>query len=192
MQNLLIIFSSIFVLCSYFIYEWAMVKGKAKPHRTTRLVLFLITTLGFFSLYAQDDRVVVWFLGICSIQSLVMLIMSFKWGMGGWAKTDIVSLVIAILGIVVWKLTSNPALGLYAAVLADLAGMIPALIKTYRLPDTEYWLSYVFDLAAIILTTLAISNGKFNEYLYPVYLLLVNGLMLLLIYKPNIIKYFNK
>lgn len=185
MQTALIWASNILVFSSYLIYEWAMVKGKAKPHRTTRFVLFLITTLGFLSLYAQGDRVVVWFLGICSIQSLVMLIMSLKYGMGGWAKIDIMCLIIALSGIVLWKVTDNPALGLYAAVTADLFGMVPALIKTYKLPDTEFWLSYVFDLSSITLTGLAIRNGGFNDYLYPVYLLLVNGIMMILIFRNN-------
>jgi hypothetical protein len=136
-------------------------------------------------MYAQGDRVVVWFLGICVVQSLVMLLMSIKWGMGGWAKTDILCLIIALVGIVLWRLTDNPALGLYGAVTADLAGMIPALIKTYHLPETEYWLSYAFDLAAILLTGLAIQNGGFNEYLYPVYLFLVNSLMMIFLLRKS-------
>lgn len=192
MQTALIWASNVLVFSSYLIYEWAMVKGKAKPHRTTRFVLFLITTLGFFSLYAQGDRVVVWFLGICAIQSLVMLIMSFKFGMGGWAKIDAGCLVIALAGIVLWKVTNNPAIGLYAAVSADLFGMVPALIKTYRLPDTEYWLSYVFDLASITLTVLAIRDGGFNEYLYPVYLFLVNGLVVIFIFQKDIRRLINR
>ena len=186
MQNALIWISNILVFSSYLTYEWAMIKGKAKPHRTTRFVLLIINTLGFLSLYAQGDRVVVWFLGICAIQSLVMFLMSFKYGMGGWARVDIASLVIAIFGIVLWRVTDNPALALYAAVTADFAGMVPALLKTYRFPDTEYYLSYVFDLSAILLTGLAIRNGGLNEYLYPVYLLLVNGIMLGFIVRPKL------
>jgi len=186
MQTLLVLLSSISVFISYLIYEWAMIKGKAKPHRTTRLVILIITALGASSLFAQNDRVVAIFLGICAIQSLVMFLMSFKWGMGGWAKIDIVCLVIALVGIVLWKVTSNPVLGLYGAVGADLFGMIPALIKTYRLPDTEYSPTYVFDLIAIALTALAIRNGGFNEYLYPVYLFAVNFLMLIFIIRPRL------
>lgn len=165
-----------------------MIKGRAKPHRTTRFVLLLITTLGFLSLYATGDRVVVWFLGICSIQSLVMLIMSIKYGMGGWAKIDIICLVIALLGIVLWKETSNPTLALYTAVTADFVGMVPTLIKAYRLPHTEYWMPYILDLSSIILIVLAIQNGGFNEYLYPTYLFAVNIIMLIFILRKPILQ----
>lgn len=185
MQSFLIWASNILVFSSYLAYEWAMIKGKAKPHRTTRLVLFIIVILGFFSMYAQGDRVVVWFLGICAFQSLIMLLMSIKYGMGGWAKEDIIALLIALIGIVTWRVTDNPALGLYAAIVADFAGMVPALIKTYKLPQTEYWLTYVFDLSAILLTGLAIQNGGFNNYLYPVYLFLVNALMMIFLLRKQ-------
>ena len=178
MQNVLIWASNTLVFSSYLSHEWAMIKGRAKPHRTTRFVLLIITTLGFLSLYATGDRVVVWFLGICSIQSLVMFIMSIKYGMGGWGKVDIACLLIALLGIVLWKETSSPILALYAAVTVDFVGMVPTLIKAYRLPYTEYWMPYILDLSSIVLIVLAIQNGGFNEYLYPVYLFLINSVML--------------
>lgn len=187
MELFLIWASNILVFTSYLTYEWAMLKGRAKPHRTTRLVLLVITALGFFSSLAQGNTAVAWFLGVCSVQSLVMFLMSIKYGYGGWEKIDIVCLVIATVGIVLWKTTSNPILGVYSAVVADLVGMVPALIKTYRLPDTEYWLTYVFDLSAIALTTIAVTGGQFNDYLYPVYLLAVNGLMLFFILRPKLI-----
>jgi hypothetical protein len=150
----------------------------------------LITVLGAAALFAQNDRVVVWFLGICAVQCVVVFIMSLKWGMGGWAKTDILCLVIALLGIALWKLTSNPALALYAAVTADIAGMVPALIKMYHLPHTEYYLSYAVDFGAIIFTLLAIQNGGFNEYLYPTYLIILSCLELFLIFRKQITKFF--
>jgi len=197
MQTVLIWASNILVFSAYLSYEWAMVKGRAKPHRTTRLVIFVIVILGFLSMYAQGDRVVVWFLGICSVQSLIMLLMSFKYGMGFERRhsrtgathlfVDILCLIIAAVGIVLWRITSNPALALYAAVSADFVGMIPALIKTYRMPETEYWLSYLFDLLAILATGFAIQNGGFNEYLYPVYLFVINSIMMFLIFRPKLL-----
>ncbi len=113
------------------------------------------------------------------------VLMSLKYGMGGWSKTDILCLMLAVLGIILWKITDNPALGLYAAVTADFAGMIPALVKTYKNPATEHYLAYAFDLTAILLTGLAIRNGGFNEYLYPVYLFLINGLMMIFLLRDK-------
>lgn len=188
MQNILIWISNVLVLGSYLTYIWMTIKGKVKPHRTTRFVLLLIISVGFMSLYAQGDRVVVWFLGICWFGSLAEFFLSLKYGMGGWDPIDILCLIIAILGIILWKITSNPALALYATVLADMAGMIPSLIKTYRFPDTEYWLSYLLDILAVAFTIMAIQNGGFNEYIYPAYLLVVNTIMQIFMFRKELFK----
>ncbi len=187
MRDAFIIISSILVFLSYLIYEWSIVVGKTKPHRTTRLVILIIASLGAASLFVAQDRVAFWLLLICSIQSAVVFLMSLKWGMGGWAKTDIACLLIALIGVATWKLTDNPALGLYASVLADFIGMVPALIKTYRLPHTEYWLSYVFDVSAAGFTLLAITDWGLVAFAYPLYIVLINLAMLVLIFRRSLL-----
>ena len=185
MQSILILLSSILVFITYLIYEWGIVVGKTKPHRTTRLVLLIITAIGAASLIASQDRVAVWFIGICALQSVVVFLLSLKYGVGGWAKTDLICLGIAIIGIVIWKVTNNPALGLYASIIADFSGMIPALIKTYRRPDSEYYLSYIFDIVAAVLTLLAITSWKVEGFAYPLYIAIINSVMLFLIIRPE-------
>jgi len=148
-------------------------------------VLLLITALGTASLFANQDRVAIWFLSICAVCSLIIFLLSLKYGMGGWEKIDILCLVIAIIGIVVWQITDSPALGLYASILADFVGMIPALIKTYRLPHTEYYLSYIFDVSAALFTLLAIQKWEIEGYAYPMYIFVINSIMLLLILRPK-------
>ena len=186
MQAAFILISSILVFLSYLIYEWSIVVGKTRPHRTTRFVIMVIAALGTASLFAAHDKVAIWLLAICALQSAVVFGLSLKWGMGGWAKTDLFCLFIAAIGIAFWKITDNPALGLYAAIAADFFGMVPAILKTYRLPHTEYWLSYVFDIFAAGFTLLAIQNWEIQGYSYPLYILLINLAMLALILRPKL------
>ena len=173
-------------LITYLIYGWSIVVGKTRPHRTTRFVLLLITSLGVASLFAGQDRVAIWLIGVCAVGALVIFLLSLKYGMGGWAKIDIACLIIAIIGIVVWQVTDSPVLGLYASVLADFVGMFPALIKTYRLPHTEYYLSYIFDISAALFTLLAIQKWEVQGFAYPLYIFIINSIMLILIIRPNI------
>lgn len=181
LQDIYIIISSIIVFAAYLIYEWSIITGRTRPHRTTRLVLFIITVLGTASLFAQHDTVAIWLIGICALQSAVVLLLSFKYGVGGWAKTDLVCLMIALFGIVIWKLTNNPVLALYAAITADFAGMVPALIKTYRFPHTEFWLAYAFDITAASFSLLAIQKWDIQGFSYPLYIFIINIIMLLII-----------
>jgi len=187
-KTIFIICSIIFALFSPIFYVLSILKWESKPHRTTRFVLLIITLLSFASLLAQHNTVAIFLSTIYALQSILIFILSIKHGMGWWAKTDIICLVIAGLGILVWKLTNNPVMWLLASLLADLVGMIPALIKTYKFPETETWIFYGLGVLAPALTILAIRNYTYQETVYPIYVLSINFVMFILIMRPKINK----
>lgn len=106
--------------------------------------------------------------------------------MGGWEKSDIACLLIAILGIVLWRLTNNPMLALIFSLIADFTGMIPALIKTYKFPETEVWYFYALDTVAAAFTIAAISLWTPKEYIYPLYILGINLIMSVLCLRKSV------
>ncbi len=184
MQKIFIIISSILALISPIIYSSAILKGDAKPHRTTRLVLLIITSLTTASLFAQRNQVAIWLAGVSTLQSIIIFILSLKYGMGGWTKSDIICLLLALLGIVFWQLTKNPIIALYFAIIADFTGMVPALIKTYRFPKTEIWAFYLLDVFAAGFNLMALKKWTLEEYSYPVYIMLINLVMVIFIVRP--------
>ncbi|NTU74191.1 hypothetical protein HGB07_08700 [Candidatus Roizmanbacteria bacterium] len=187
MQTPLIIMSSILALISPFIYAKAILSGEAKPHRTTRLVLLIITTLTTASLFVQHDQVAIWLAAVSTLQSIIIFTLSLKYGMGGWSKLDILCLLFAVTGIILWQITSNPVIALYFAIGADFIGMIPALIKTYRMPETEVWMFYFLDVGAASFSLLALNEWSLQQFSYPLYLLSINLAMVLLIIRPRIL-----
>jgi hypothetical protein len=96
------------------------------------------------------------------------------------------------MGILIWKLTNNPIMWLLASILADFVGMIPALIKTYKFPETETWIFYILDVFAATFTLLAISNFTYQETSYPIYIWAINLIMVVLIIRPKTIKKLSK
>jgi len=185
MKTIFIILSSLIALVSPIVYAKAIFKGEAKPHRTTRLILLLITSLATASLFAQHDTVAIWLAGVSTLQSILIFVLSIKYGMGGWEKKDILCLFIALMGIVLWQTTKNPVIALYASIAADFTGMIPALIKTYQFPKTEIWTFYALDTVAAVFSMVAIKNFTLQEFSYPVYILIINLIMVLLIIRPH-------
>jgi len=110
--------------------------------------------------------------------------------MGGCAKSDIVCFIIAIGGILLWQTTNNPALALYASIAADFPGMIPALIKTYRYPQTEVWSFFALDVLASGFSLMAVNSWTLQEFSYPLYTLIINAVMVMFILRPQLSKYF--
>ena len=131
--------AAILALVAPIVYIRAILKGEAKPHRTTRFVLMLITLITASALFANGDRVALWLAAASAIQAAVIFGMSLKYGMGGKDKVDILCLLIAMLGIVLWQVTKQPVLALYFAIAADFTGGVPMFIKTWREPETEIW-----------------------------------------------------
>jgi len=188
MNSVFILISSSLALISPLVYSKAILKGEAKPHRTTRLVLLIITVLSTASLFAQHDTVAIWLAGVSALQSVLIFTLSIKYGMGGWSRIDLLCLFIAAAGIVLWKTTNNPTLALYASITADFTGMIPALIKTYYHPETEVWSFFILDTFAGLFSLLAVKNKILQEVSYPLYIMLINLFMVLLIIRPKAVK----
>ena len=86
MQTLFIVMSSCLALISPLIYARAIFRGEAKPHRTTRFVLFLITALSTASLLANHNTVAVWLAGVSFLQAIFIFVLSIKYGMGEWQR----------------------------------------------------------------------------------------------------------
>jgi hypothetical protein len=182
-KSIFIIISTSLAFISPLVYASSILKGKAKPHRTTRLVLLIITSLTTISLFAQHDRVAIYLAGVSTFQSTLIFFLSIKHGMGGGSKTDILCLIIAIIGIILWKITGSAEIALFFAIGADFTGMIPALIKTYKFPKTEIWQFYGLDCFAAFFSLLAMKEWGIEDFSYPVYILLINLIMVLLIVK---------
>ena len=184
MSNLFIIISSILALISPLVYSYSILKGEAKPHRITRLILLIITSLTTLSLLFQGNRVAIYLAFVSTIQSILIFGLSIKYGMGGYFKSDILCFIFALTGIILWKITKNPVVALYFAIFADFTGMIPAIVKTYYNPKTEVWTFFLLDVFAALFSLLAIKNWIITEYSYPVYIMIINIIMVILIIRP--------
>jgi hypothetical protein len=188
MRDVFIVISVILGLISSFVYFIAILKGQARPHRTTRFVFLFITALATLSLFAQGNRVAIWLSAVSTFQSIVIFGLSMKYGMGGKSKTDILCLVMALIGIVSWQITKNPLAALYFSIAADFTGFFPTLIKTYRLPHTEVWTFYALDVIAAAFNLLATEKFTIDQYLYPSYIILINLAVVFLIIRPKLKK----
>ena len=185
MTNVFIAISVLLQLISPLVYTRAVLRGQAKPHRTTRFVLLVLTTLATISLFISGDRVAVWLAGVSMLQGILVFTLSLKYGMGGWSKIDISCLIIALVGIIMWQITKQPIIALYFAIGADLVGMIPTIIKTYRLPKTEIYMFFLMDSIAATFNMLALKSWTIEQFSYPIYIMIINAFMVLLIVRPK-------
>ena len=186
-STILIATSTLITVVSYVVFIRSILAGQAKPHRTTRFLVMLVNIIQTASLIFTGNTVAVWLAGTFAFSNIIIFVLSIKYGLGGWAKLDIVCLVIALLSIVIWKITYNPGIALLFAIAADVTGFIPTIIKSYKRPETEVWLFFGIDAVAATFNLLATKEWTITSIAFPLYIIALDVLLVLLILKP-----FNK
>lgn len=177
-KQLFLIISTIIGLITPLIGIRAIFKGEYKPQRMTRLIFLIISLLFVSTLFAQGDTVAIVLAVIQLITSITIFTLSFKYGMGGYSKTDLLVFICAMITLVVWKTTENPTSALYTSILTDTIGFSPTIIKSFKNPFTEDPKFYLSDTIAGFLNILALKSYMLSELAFPLYIFLVNGLVL--------------
>mgnify|MGYP000877187136 CR=1 FL=1 len=187
MRVTLIFLSTIIGISGVVLYAISIVKGKTRPHRMTRFILFFILTLNFVSIVAAKGNLgAVIYAGLTCAYGGILFAMSLWRGMGGKNRLDFICLGIASLGIIGWKLTGNAIVGVWFAILADLAAYIPAFVKTWEFPETEsHWL-YTLSIFAAGLGLFAYPIEA--QSIFQIYIVVASAAMLVVIYHKQIAK----
>lgn len=185
MQAILLAFSTIFVVISPITYIISILKGKTKPHRMTRFILAFVLTLNFLSIFAaHGNRGALIFAGVIFLQGIIIFGLSLWRGMGGQSIFDWICFLIAIIGIVGWKLTGSPLVGLLFSILADFSAYLPAFVKTWKYPQTEEPWFYAFGVIAALLSLIAYKIEISS--MFQIYIAVSSFVMILFIFNKRI------
>ena len=91
-----------------------------------------------------------------------------------FTKFNIACGVFALVGVVVWRLTSDPELAIIFCILADAFGGIPTVVKAYKNPKREPSLPFLMTMMSMIITILTIKHWTFMDAVFPIYIFLIN------------------
>ena len=158
-------------------YCFDILKGKAKPARSTRTLFFLLLLV---TLIVQHGAFTSWVLlltvgELCS--QVVLFFLSLKHGIGGLARLDIVCYMTFVISLVIYLLTKNAALSLTTLISTDLIAFAPTLVKIWKDPTSDSWLFFVVGgMAAAAASFLARNTNSYTEIIFPIYIFVANGL----------------
>src|SRR3990167_692022 len=139
----------------YFIYIAAILRGTTKPNRATWWVL-----------------------------TLMIAILSIKYGEGKWERLDRVCLFGSVGSFLVWMILRSPFYALAVNVFIDFLALIPTVVKSYLRPWAEDKLAWTLTFVASVLNIFALESWDIAISLYPVYLLLINTIVALCLWRP--------
>lgn len=163
-------------------YLFDIFRHKTKPERATWWIWLALNIVAFA---AQVAAGATWSLIMTGAQLAAVLsiaILSVRYGYGKFHKKDALSLVLAGIGIALWLATERPLLALIIVIIIDLVGFILTITKTWKAPQTETFIAWVFASFSGILGVLSVGEIDATKLVYPLYITVGNTLMMTIIW----------
>ena len=167
-------------------YAFDIVKGRARPARSARLMFAFLLVVTILHQGALHCGWLVIFTAGELTGSVAILALAIKHGMGGLSRLDKLCYVLIFADVILWLTSRNALLALHFSLLADLIAFLPTLAKTWQHPETETPVFFTTGIVAPALNMLAAGEHTYGVLLFPVYLALVNLLeTLFIILRPK-------
>jgi hypothetical protein len=163
------IISGLVVFATIFPYVTSIVRRETVPNRVTWIIWSSIGLVLLLGSKATGATETMWFAIIGFTNPFIIFLFSLKYGVKGWTKLDFACLSGAALGLIGWKLTGNPLVGILCCLATDLCGLIPTVRKVWKDPTSESfwgWLPYPFGCAFGLL---AVQEWKLGIWIYPAF-----------------------
>jgi hypothetical protein len=190
-MNIWIIGMLVLSLVSPIFYTKSMLAGKAKPHRTTRLIIWFAAVAGLLGIIGSSSLAGIIFACIFLARASYLLVMSFIYGAGGTSRLDIYCLAVGVLALILYIATGNGLLAISFGILADLIGYIPTFIKTWHKPKSEDPTFFIIEGLASLLGIIAIWELRV-DILFPIYFVLCSLVVVLLIYRMKLARWLKQ
>ncbi|NWJ40624.1 MAG: hypothetical protein HXX12_06595 [Geothrix sp.] len=159
----------------YYLYETLL--GRAQPNRITWLLWGIFPLVIFAAQRAQGVQGISWASFAAGFMPLLIFAASFFNKKAYWKSEprDYYLMAAAIIGIILWAMTSKPNLALLLSLVADVLASIPTLIKSYRHPHSESWIAYAVSALGFGLSLLSIQAHTFESTTFVAYVFILNA-----------------
>jgi len=121
-----------------------------------------------------------------------ILLSSFKNPAAYWklGPLDYACGALAVLALVLWAVTADPVTAIIFSILADALAAVPAVIKSWRYPETETGFTYFVALCNVSLGLLVAPAYTFSQVGFLIYLFIADLILTIAANRPWLRKKF--
>lgn len=185
MREFFAVLSVLIIILSIFPYAKDIIKGRAVPARSTRIMFLSLLIIAIIQQKNLGSGLAIWLTFGEIIGSISIFLLTFKYGRGGFSKIDKICYLLLLADLTVWYFTKNNLTGLGLTILADMIAVWPTAHKTWLDPKSETVLWWSAGVIAPIFALLAEKDHSFRIVLFPMYLIVANLAIVLLIVIPR-------
>lgn len=174
LNTILISLSVLFTVLGVIPYLVEVVKGTTKPRVVSWLTWSILTAISCAAAYVEGQYPTAILLCIASLETLAVVILGWHLGDKQIGHLDVVCLLGALVGIILWQVFNTPAIAVIATIVLDLVGGIPTLFHSWKKPHEETWITFFLAFLGAGCTLLVMSDWRITAFAYPLYLVVIN------------------
>ena len=177
-------------LVGIYSYVKDTVRGDTKPNRVTWLLWSIAPLIGTAAALANGVEWAVLPVFMSGFGPLLVFIASFVNKNSYWKleRFDYWCGFLSLLALVLWGITKMPEVAIAFAIASDGLAAIPTLVKSWKYPETENAGPFTTGLFNSLTSFAAIKMWTFSAYAFPIYLVIINASIALVIYRHKIFK----
>ncbi len=176
-----LIVAFLFGVPSYIIYLIDLLKGHTTSHPVTWLIWFITQTIATVGIWIGEGGYgAVYYVFYSFTIFTIFVITTYKYGMKGVNKKDIMCLIICLCAICIWIIFDTPLLGVIIVTIVDVYGYDPTYRKSYKHPWDESLLGWGLAIPNVFFTTLAMNQYNWLTLTYPVAIILASAALIIL------------
>ena len=166
--------AAIIGIIGYIPYYRNIFRGTTKPHPFTWLGFSILNGITFFAQVATGGGPGAWVSAITTIATLGIAILAFQKGEKRITVFDWACFIGALIGIILWKLTSNPLSAVVIVTIADFLALLPTYRKAFLRPHEETATLYAMSVFKYLLSIFALTTFSLTTALFPIAITLYN------------------
>lgn len=158
-------------------YIVAAAKGSIQPSAVTWAGGALLNGIVFAAQISSEPS---WSSGLAlaaTIYCSIVTVLAVRFNFPGFTMLDKVCIALGIVAIAGWQMTNQPLVAVALAILADTIICVPMLVKLWRDPATEMASRFLICAGSSVLGVISSRHFKAIDLAWPVYLVLLNGLI---------------
>jgi len=181
MRTLLITLSGVLTIAAVVPYLIEIVRGKTKPRIVSWFTWSLLTGIACAATFSDGQTASGILLLCATIEVLLVVVFGLKHGDRKIERLDIICQAAALAGLALWLIFNSPAVAVIATVIIDLIGSIPTIKHSWLRPYEETWITFGLCSLGAACTLLAITEWSVTAVAYPLYIVVVNVVMAMII-----------
>jgi hypothetical protein len=167
------VLSAVLPLWAIVPYVRSILRGRTKPHQFSWLIFTIMSGITLASQLASGAGASALLFAVFFFDELVVLLLSFKYGVKGTSRFDRLLLTLSLFTILIWIVTRDTTLAVWLTAAIDIPATTMTVLKVRKDHGSEAAGPWIIASVACIFSILTLVKTPFGIlYVRPIYALL--------------------